>query len=145
MKYSIRFFDVLIAVVMLLLLSPLFLFIAIWIKLESQGPVFFKQKRVGLNNVDFTLYKFRTMRLGATSKSQLTVGNDNRITSFGFFLRTIKFDELPQLWNVIKNEMSIVGPRPELRYYVNKYSLEQLKVLDVKPGITDEASIQFKN
>ena len=145
MKDSTRFFDIVIASKVLLVLSPLLVVTGILIKLSSKGPVLFTQKRVGRNNKDFTLYKFRTMRTGEPAKSRLTVGKDNRITGIGFWLRKYKLDELPQLWNVVRNEMSIVGPRPELRYYVDKYTPEQLQVLLVKPGITDEASIQFKN
>ena len=145
MRDNTRFFDLLIALSVLLVLSPLLVVLGILIKLGSKGPVLFTQKRVGRNNKDFTLYKFRTMRTGEPAKSRLTVGKDNRITGIGFWLRKYKLDELPQLWNVVRNEMSIVGPRPELRYYVDKYTPEQLQVLLVKPGITDEASIQFKN
>jgi len=120
--------------------------IAIAIKLNSRGNIFFKQQRVGKNNIDFELYKFRSMRNDADKKGLLTVGmRDARITSVGYFLRKYKLDELPQLINVVKGEMSIVGPRPEVRKYVNFYSADQLTVLNILPGITDYASIEFKN
>jgi lipopolysaccharide/colanic/teichoic acid biosynthesis glycosyltransferase len=143
---SIRFFDILISVVVLLLLSPLLLVVALLIKISSKGPVIFRQLRVGKDNIDFTLFKFRTMYMDTGQKSTLTVGNrDKRITRVGYFLRKYKIDELPQLYNVIRNEMSIVGPRPELRKYVNLYTNEQRKVLLLKPGITDYASIHFRH
>ena len=142
----IRFFDLFISSIALLILSPFFLLIAIAIKLNSRGSVFFKQKRVGKNNIDFELYKFRSMQNNADKKGLLTVGmRDKRITSVGYFLRKFKLDELPQLINVLKGEMSIVGPRPEVRNYVSLYTAEQIKILQVLPGITDYASIQFKN
>jgi lipopolysaccharide/colanic/teichoic acid biosynthesis glycosyltransferase len=142
----IRFFDLFISIIALIILSPFFLLIAIAIKLNSTGSVFFKQKRVGKNNIDFELYKFSSMRNDADKKGLLTVGmRDNRITSVGYFLRKFKLDELPQLINVLKGEMSIVGPRPEVRNYVSLYTAEQIRILKVLPGITDYASIQFKN
>lgn len=143
---SIRFFDVLIAVFILIFLSPLLLVVALLIKLSSKGPIIFRQLRVGRNNSDFTLFKFRTMYLDTAYKSTLTVGNrDKRITRVGYFLRKYKIDELPQLYNVLRNDMSIVGPRPELRKYVEMYTCEQRKVLMIKPGITDYASIHFRH
>jgi len=143
---AIRFFDVMISLTALIMLSPLFLFIAILIKLSSKGPAIFSQQRVGKNNTDFILYKFRTMHVDAHKKRSLTVGkNDNRITIIGSFLRRFKLDELPQLYNVLKNDMSIVGPRPELRKYVNFYNNSQREILLIKPGITDHASILFRN
>jgi lipopolysaccharide/colanic/teichoic acid biosynthesis glycosyltransferase len=145
-KDSIRIFDVVIATAGLLCLSPLLASIAIWIKLTSKGPVFFLQNRVGIYDEDFKLYKFRTMYLNADKKQTLTIGrHDDRITSAGAFLRCYKLDELPQLWNVLKGEMSLVGPRPELRKYVELYNCYQKEVLKVRPGITDMASIQFRN
>jgi lipopolysaccharide/colanic/teichoic acid biosynthesis glycosyltransferase len=145
-KDSTRMFDIVIATAGLLCLSPLFAGIAVLIKLTSKGPVFFFQYRVGIYNEDFRLYKFRTMYLNADKERTLTIGmHDNRITSTGAFLRRYKLDELPQLWNVLKGEMSLVGPRPELRKYVELYSIHQKEVLKVRPGITDTASIQFRN
>lgn len=139
-----RIFDLILAVIFLVLLTPLFIFIAIRIKCDSIGPVFYKQIRVGLNGKDFGIFKFRTMFVGADKKGLLTVGgNDARITRPGIFLRKYKLDELPQLINVFLGEMSIVGPRPEVRKYVDLYSKEQLQVLSVKPGITDYASIEY--
>jgi lipopolysaccharide/colanic/teichoic acid biosynthesis glycosyltransferase len=120
------------------------LLIATLIKAGSKGPIFFKQIRVGKGNTDFELLKFRTMYIDAESKGQLTVGmKDPRITSTGYILRKYKLDEIPQLWNVLKGDMSFVGPRPEVRKYVNMYNREQLNVLSVKPGITDYASIIY--
>lgn len=114
--------------------------------MSSKGPIFYKQTRVGKKLKDFSLYKFRTMHNGADKKGLLTVGgNDNRITKIGYFLRKYKLDELPQLINVLKGEMSIVGPRPEVRKYVNLYSEDQKRTLNVLPGITDHASIRFRN
>ena len=145
-KDSTRIFDIIIATTGLLCLSALFPGIAVWIKLTSNGPVFFLQDRVGIYDKDFKLYKFRTMYLNADRKRTLTVGtHDDRITSAGAFLRRYKIDELPQLWNVLKGEMSLVGPRPELRKYVELYSTYQKEVLKVRPGITDLASIKFRN
>ena len=142
----IRFLDVLISAIALIFFSPFFLFIALLIKCSSKGAVIFSQQRVGKNGTDFTLYKFRTMHVDAASKRSITIGRrDNRITSVGYFLRRFKLDELPQLYNVLKNDMSIVGPRPELRRYVNFYDNSQLEILLIKPGITDYASILFRN
>lgn len=139
-----RFFDILCCLSGLLVLSPLFFFIAVWIKLDSKGQVFYKQLRVGRNNKDFILYKFRSMRTDSDKKGLLTVGNrDPRVTNSGYFLRKYKLDELPQLINVFKGDMSLVGPRPEVRKYVDFYTPEQMKVLSVKPGITDYASIEY--
>src|SRR5690349_11527885 len=145
-KDSTRFFDILFAATGLVCLSPAFLYIAIWIKLTTRGPVFYLQNRVGIDNKDFKLCKFRTMYVDADKKRSLTIGaSDDRITGTGTFLRRYKLDELPQLWNVLKGEMSLVGPRPELRKYVELYSIPQKEVLKVRPGITDTASIQFRN
>jgi len=146
MSYLIRFFDIVISVFLLILFLPLLLLIASLIKISSKGPAIFCQQRVGKNNVDFTLYKFRTMYVDTQNRNSLTIGKrDNRITKIGYYLRKYKIDELPQLYNVLKNEMSIVGPRPELRKYVEMYTEEQRKILQLKPGITDYASIQFRH
>lgn len=142
----IRFLDILFSFLGLLLLSPLFLIISIWIKFDSQGPIFYCQERVGLGRVDFSLFKFRSMRPDSDKLGLLTVGGrDPRITNSGYFIRKYKLDELPQLLNVLIGDMSLVGPRPEVKKFVELYSSEQLKVLQVRPGITDEASIIFKN
>lgn len=141
-----RIFDFVFSLLGILLLSPLLICIAILIRLDSPGGIFYLQERVGKNNLNFFIYKFRTMRSGADKLGLLTVGaKDNRVTKIGYFLRKYKLDELPQLFNVFKGEMSFVGPRPEVRKYVNMYTAEQLKVLSVKPGITDMASIQYSN
>jgi lipopolysaccharide/colanic/teichoic acid biosynthesis glycosyltransferase len=109
-------------------------------------PIFYIQVRVGLNNKDFKLYKFRTMRLNSDKQGLLTVGGrDSRVTTIGYYLRKYKLDELPQLLNVFLGTMSLVGPRPEVRKYVNLYTPAQLEVLTVKPGITDFASLEFIN
>jgi lipopolysaccharide/colanic/teichoic acid biosynthesis glycosyltransferase len=116
------------------------------VKISSNGPIFFLQKRVGLNNVDFTLLKFRTMYLDSDKTSLLTIGGkDKRITAIGYFLRNYKIDELPQLINVLIGQMSLVGPRPEVRKYVDMYNDYQKEILSIKPGITDWASIIFRN
>lgn len=141
-----RVFDVVFAILCLILFSPLLILIAILIKLDSKGPVIFKQIRVGRNMKDFNLIKFRTMKVVQSNSSLLTIGNhDNRITKLGYWLRKYKLDELPQLLNVLKGQMSFVGPRPEVRKYVNMYSEEQRYVLSIKPGITDWASVEFCN
>lgn len=140
----IRFFDFFFTVLGLIILSPLFLIVAIWIKLDSSGPVFYKQTRVGRNNKDFKLLKFRSMVTDADKKGLITVGGrDPRVTKSGYLIRKYKLDELPQLLNVLKGDMSLVGPRPEVRKYVDLYNESQRRVLSVKPGITDYASIQF--
>jgi lipopolysaccharide/colanic/teichoic acid biosynthesis glycosyltransferase len=142
----IRCFDIVFSLFGLIILSPLLFIISVWIKLDSPGPVFYKQVRVGLEGADFTLLKFRSMFLDSERNGLLTVGNhDNRMTTAGYFIRKFKIDELPQLINVLIGEMSIVGPRPEVRKYVNLYTDAQKKILAVKPGITDYASIQFRN
>ncbi len=141
-----RLFDIICSAIGIVILSPLFVILWIAVKLESKGPALFLQTRVGKNNHDFKLYKFRTMYLDSESRGQLTVGmRDPRITKVGYTLRKYKLDELPQLFNVLLGDMSLVGPRPEVRKYVNYYTEEQLKVLSVRPGITDIASIQFIN
>lgn len=139
-----RLFDLVIALPLLILVSPVLLVIGILIKLNSKGPIFFLQQRVGLNGSDFLIYKFRTMRIGADKLGLLTVGGrDPRVTSVGYFLRKYKLDELPQLINVVNGTMSLVGPRPEVRKYVDLYNADQKKVLNAKPGITDYASIEY--
>lgn len=141
-----RFFDVLISVFILVVFSPILLVIALLVKLTSKGPVIFVQKRVGKSNIDFNIYKFRTMRVNAPKGSAITIGaRDSRITNVGYFLRKFKLDELPQLVNVLKGDMSLVGPRPEVRKYVDMYKPEEMFVLSVRPGITDYASIAYKN
>lgn len=141
-----RLFDIVASGLGLIILSPLFLIVAIWIKLDSPGPVFFRQVRVGRYNKDFRIFKFRTMRVGSDKGSQITIGGrDPRVTRAGYWLRKFKIDELPQLINVFNGDMSLVGPRPEVRRYVDLYTPEQMHVLDVRPGITDAASIKFRN
>lgn len=141
-----RVFDVLASGIGLIVLSPLFLVLALWIKLDSKGPVFYRQVRVGRNNKDFRIYKFRSMRVGSDKGSLVTIGgHDPRVTRSGYYIRKFKFDELPQLINVFIGDMSLVGPRPEVRHYVDYWTPEQMHVLDVRPGITDPASIKFRN
>lgn len=140
----IRFFDLLFATIALVCLSPILIIIALFILFESKGGSFYKQLRVGKNNKDFYLLKFRTMRVGADKKGLLTVGDrDSRVTRSGFFLRKYKLDELPQLVNVFVGQMSVVGPRPEVRRYVDLYNENQKRILNVKPGITDYASLYY--
>lgn len=142
----IRFFDLFFSLVGLILLSPFFIFIALAIKLSSNGSILFKQSRVGLNGLDFNVFKFRTMRANSDMLGLLTVGGrDPRITSVGYFLRKYKLDELPQLINVLIGDMSLVGPRPEVKKYVALYTQEQRKVLSIRPGITDWASIYYRD
>lgn len=141
-----RIFDFLFSTVAGILFSPLLLVLALSIKFTSKGPIFYLQERIGLNEKPFRIFKFRTMFLDADKKGLLTVGGrDPRVTSVGYILRKYKLDELPQLFNVFLGEMSLVGPRPEVKKYVALYSPDQLKVLSVKPGITDYASIEFSN
>lgn len=141
----IRFFDILFSTLGLIFLFPLLFFIGILIKLSSAGPVFYKQSRVGLKGVDFKVLKFRTMRINSDKFGLLTVGGrDPRITPVGYFLRKYKMDELPQLLNVLIGDMSLVGPRPEVKKYVELYTAEQEKVLSIRPGITDWASINYR-
>lgn len=140
----IRFFDFILSLVGLVVLAPIFIVLAIWIKTDSKGPIFYKQVRVGQNGIDFGLFKFRSMVVDADKKGLITVGGrDPRITRSGYFIRKYKLDELPQLINVLVGDMSLVGPRPEVRKYVDLYTDEQQKVLSVKPGITDYASIEY--
>ena len=141
-----RTFDIVVSSICLILLSPLFLIVSMIIKLDSRGPVFYKQIRVGKDSADFLLYKFRSMRINSDKEGLLTVGEkDSRVTKTGFYLRKYKLDELPQLINVVKGEMSFVGPRPEVRKYVDLYDEKQRQVLKIRPGITDNASIIYRN
>lgn len=141
-----RLLDLLVSVVGLILVSPIFIIIALSIKIFSHGPVFFLQNRVGVNGRLFKLFKFRTMKMDSDKFAAITIGQqDPRITKIGYFLRKFKIDELPQLINVLKGEMSLVGPRPEVEKFVKLYDQDQLRVISVKPGITDYASIEFRN
>jgi lipopolysaccharide/colanic/teichoic acid biosynthesis glycosyltransferase len=141
-----RIFDLISALIGMLILSPIFLGIWVLVVMNSRGGGFYRQVRVGKNGNDFKLWKFRTMALGSDKGSLLTVGGrDPRVTKVGYYLRRYKLDELPQLLNVISGDMSLVGPRPEVRKYVDLYTSEQLHVLSVKPGITDNASIEYSN
>lgn len=140
----IRFFDILFSIIGLVLLSPLFTVLYLLIRIESQGGGFYSQERIGKNGKPFKLFKFRSMRIGSDKKGLITIGEkDNRITKTGFILRKYKLDELPQLWNVFIGDMSLVGPRPEVKKYTALYTEEQKQVLQVRPGITDWASIKY--
>jgi lipopolysaccharide/colanic/teichoic acid biosynthesis glycosyltransferase len=141
-----RLFDIFFSFFGLLLLSPFFVLIGILVFIDSGFPVFYLQSRVGCYNKDFFLFKFRTMLVNSDKQGLLTIGGkDNRVTKIGYYLRKYKIDELPQLINVLIGDMSLVGPRPEVRKYVDMYSAEQQKVLEIKPGITDYASIEYVN
>ena len=141
-----RLFDVFFSFLGLIVLIPVFIIISIVIIFDTKGGVFYLQKRVGKNNRDFLLFKFRTMRVDSASDSLLTIGeDDSRITHSGAFLRRYKLDELPQLFNILKGDMSIVGPRPEVRKYVDMYNQRQKQVLTVRPGLTDYASLKYIN
>jgi len=141
-----RTFDMIASGFGLIVLNPLFLILAIWIKLDSRGPVFYRQVRVGWHNKDFRIFKFRSMRVGSDKGSLVTIGGrDPRVTRSGYWIRKFKLDELPQLINVFIGDMSLVGPRPEVRHYVDYWTPEQMHVLDVRPGITAPASIKFRN
>lgn len=141
-----RLFDIIASGLGLICLSPLFLVLSVWIKLDSAGPVFYRQIRVGRYNRDFRLYKFRSMRVNADKQGLITVGGrDPRVTRSGYYIRKYKLDEFPQLINVLIGDMSLVGPRPEVRKYVELYTSEQMHVLDVRPGITSLASIRYRN
>jgi lipopolysaccharide/colanic/teichoic acid biosynthesis glycosyltransferase len=141
-----RFLDLFFSGLGILFFFPIGLVLAAWIKLDSKGPVFYRQLRVGKNGKDFLLYKFRSMSPDSDQKGLLTIGGkDQRITHAGYYLRKYKIDEIPQLINVFTGEMSMVGPRPEVRKYVQLYTEEQRQVLTVKPGITDMASITYEN
>lgn len=146
MSVEKRVFDVLLSALGLALLGPLFLAIAFLIKLEDGGSSFFRQERVGFRGQLFRIWKFRTMVADAASSDRpLTIGEDPRVTRVGRWLRRLKLDELPQLINVLRGEMSLVGPRPELPCYVARYSAAERRVLDLVPGITCEASIRYRN
>lgn len=140
-----RIFDIILSLFGLIILLPFMLIIAIFIKLDSKGTVFFKQIRVTKNGREFKIFKYRTMRVGSDKYSQITVGKDDRITKIGSFLRKYKLDEIPQLINVLIGDMSLVGPRPEVPKYVALYTDEQKEILKVRAGITDYASIEFSN
>lgn len=141
-----RLFDIVFSVTGIILLLPVFIITGIWIMLDSRGGVFYRQMRVGQGGKDFGIFKFRTMHTGADKKGLLTVGGrDPRVTPAGYYLRRYKLDELPQLFNVLKGDMSMVGPRPEVRKYVDMYNDEQKGVLEIKPGITDLASIEYSD
>lgn len=140
----IRFFDLIFSIMGLVILSPLFIILYLLIRIESKGGGFYSQERIGKNGKPFKLYKFRSMRIGSDKKGLITIGEkDNRITKTGFILRKYKLDELPQLWNVFIGDMSLVGPRPEVKKYTDLYTEEQKQVLHVRPGITDWASIKY--
>jgi len=139
-----RLLDFLLSFMGLIFLSPIFLFIAFWIKFDSNGPVFFRQERVGLNGKIFKIRKFRTMHINSEIQGKLTVGNDIRVTTSGKFIRRFKVDELPQLIDVLLGRMSLVGPRPEVKEFIDEYPKDiREKILSVKPGITDMASIEM--
>lgn len=142
-----RLFDLVFSGLALIALSPFLVFVALWIKIDSKGPVFFRQERVGKGGKTFKIHKFRTMEPNAECKGlQLTVGADHRVTGAGKVLRKAKIDELPQLLDVLAGNMSIVGPRPEVPKFMEHYSPEvRAKILSVRPGITDRASIEFRN
>ncbi|QIG89174.1 sugar transferase [Chryseobacterium sp. POL2] len=141
-----RFFDIVLSLIGIIVLIPVYIIIAIAISLDSKGGVIYRQKRIGRNSVPFDVLKFRTMRPDSFSKGALTVGDrDPRVTKVGYFLRKYKLDELPQLFNVLLGDMSFVGPRPEVEKYTKLYNEEQKKVLSVRPGITDNASIKYRN
>jgi lipopolysaccharide/colanic/teichoic acid biosynthesis glycosyltransferase len=142
----IRFFDILFSLLGLILFLPIFLIVGALIKISSKGPMFYKQWRVGINNKDFQVFKFRTMKVDSDKKGLLTVGGrDPRVTFVGYYLRNYKLDELPQLLNVFLGEMSVVGPRPEVRKYVDLYNDKQKDVLTIRPGISDWASIIYRD
>ena len=140
-----RLLDIIFSFIGLLLLSPLFIILYCAICIESKGGGFYAQQRIGRYGKPFRLYKFRSMRTGADRGSLITIGEDNRITKSGKFIRKYKLDELPQLFNVLRGDMSLVGPRPEVEKYVKLYTDEQRRVLNVRPGITDYASIEYAN
>lgn len=139
-----RLFDFLSSLVGLFFLGPIFIFVAFWIRLDSSGPVFFRQERVGLGGKVFKIHKFRSMYMHSEDQGKLTIGSDSRITKLGGFLRKYKIDELPQLIDVLLGKMSLVGPRPEVKEYMDMYPIDiKNKVLSVRPGITDMASIEM--
>ncbi len=139
-----RLFDIIFSLIILLLFLPFGILISLWVVAESRGGIFFIQERIGRNGVPFSMLKFRSMRKNAEASGKLTVGmNDERITRSGKFIRKFKLDEFPQFINVLKGEMSVVGPRPEVKEFVDMYGPDQRVILDVKPGITDFASIEY--
>lgn len=141
-----RCFDFIASLTGLLVLVPLFFLVAMWIKLDSSGPVFYRQVRVGRFGIPFRIHKFRTMRVNADSAGRLTIGQDTRVTRSGRFLRKYKIDEVPQLIDVLVGKMSLVGPRPEVQEFIDIYPDDiRQKVLSVRPGITDFASIEMVN
>jgi len=145
-KYIIMFLlNLLLSLIFLIILSPLMIIIGVMIKLSSKGPIFFKQKRITQYGREFYIFKFRTMRMGSESEGQLTCKNDTRVTKIGKFLRKYRLDEIPQLINVLIGDMTFVGPRPEVPKYVNAYTDEMKKTLQVKAGITSMASIMFRD
>lgn len=144
--FAKRTFDVIMSSIGLIILSPFFLIISLLIKMDSSGPVFFKQIRVGRYEKNFKILKFRTMVTDAEKRgAQITVGRDSRITRVGHFLRKSKLDELPQLINVFKGDMSLVGPRPEVPKYTQYYTKQQKHIFEIRPGITDFASIKYRD
>lgn len=140
-----RIFDITLSLFGLIILLPFMLIIAILIKFDSKGAIFFKQIRITKGGKEFKIFKYRTMKVGSDKYSQITVGKDERITKIGSFLRKYKLDEIPQLINVLIGDMSLVGPRPEVPKYVALYTDEQKEILKVRAGITDYASIEFSN
>lgn len=141
-----RLFDIFSSFIGLIILLPFLFIISLCVLISSPGGIFYRQVRVGKNGKDFRLWKFRSMRPDSDKKGLLTVGGkDPRVTGIGYFLRKYKLDELPQLINVLVGDMSVVGPRPEVRKYVDMYSPEQKRVLEVQPGITDYASIEYSD
>lgn len=141
-----RLFDIIASFLGLIILTPFLFIFSILVLVSSRGGIFYRQARVGKNGKDFRVLKFRTMKINSDQKGLLTIGGkDPRITGIGYFLRKYKIDELPQLINVFIGEMSLVGPRPEVRKYVELYTPEQLQVLNIRPGITDYASIEYSN
>lgn len=141
-----RIFDIVFSLVGIIILLPVFAIISLFIALDSKGGILYRQERSGKGGRIFKVLKFRTMRPDSFSKGALTVGSrDSRITNIGFYLRKYKLDELPQLFNVLKGDMSFVGPRPEVKKYTDLYDQRQIRVLSVRPGITDYASIRFRN
>ncbi|MFQ3549189.1 MAG: sugar transferase [Armatimonadota bacterium] len=146
MTLAKRLFDLFWSILGLIIIFPLLIIVSILIKIDDKGPIFFRQERVGYKGKPFKMWKFRTMVVNAEKKGlQLTIGKDPRITRVGNLLRKSKIDELPQLFNVIAGEMSLVGPRPEVPYYVAMYDDNQRKVLDIMPGITDPSSIEYRD
>lgn len=141
-----RVFDMIVSIILLILLSPILLIFSVWIKLDSKGPIFFRQERITLNGKKFKIFKFRTMVVDADKKGSLvTLANDDRITKVGHLIRKIRLDELPQLINVLLGDMTFVGTRPEVEKYVNNYTDEMRATLLMRAGITSIASLEFKD